>query len=139
MRNAKLSLNSYVDLETSLRQLEKDQEDTVVWIGKVGVGISKEKLDDKKYNEYDIVFVILDKEDIYTGETEIWKEETCATLRFCGSHKDASKQYEKLMNFIEKHKMHVSGFSREITMVDDGLTNDEEQFVTEIQIPVQMF
>ncbi len=43
------------------------------------------------------------------------------------------------MNFIEKHKMHVSGFSREITMIDDGLTNDEEQFVTEIQIPVQMF
>lgn len=137
LRNT-LSLNSYLDLETSIRQLEKDENETVAWLGKVGVGIAKEKLNNKKYDEYDMVFIILDKDDIYTGNTEIWKEETCVAIRFCGSHKDAPEQYKRLVEFIAKHKMAICGFSREITMIDNGITNDEKQFVTEIQIPIQV-
>lgn len=137
LRNT-LSLNSYLDLETSIRQLEKDENETVAWLGKVGVGIAKEKLNNKKYDEYDMVFLILDKDDIYTENTEIWKEETCVAIRFCGSHKDAPEQYKRLVEFIAKHKMAICGFSREITMIDNGITNDEKQFVTEIQIPIQV-
>ena len=137
LRNT-LSLNSYLDLETSIRQLEKDENETVAWLGKVGVGIAKEKLNNKKYDEYDMVFLILDKDDIYTGNTEIWKEETCVAIRFCGSHNDAPEQYKRLVEFIAKHKMAICGFSREITMIDNGITNDEKQFVTEIQIPIQV-
>lgn len=33
--------------------------------------------------------------------------------------------------------MKISGFSREITLIDYGVTNDTEKFVTEICIPVQ--
>ena len=40
------------------------------------------------------------------------------------------------MDYIHRHDLKVTGFSREITMVDYGLTNDTEQFVTEIRIPV---
>lgn len=137
LRNT-LSLNSYLDLETSIRQLEKDENETVSWLGKVGVGIAKEKLNNKKYDEYDMVFLILDKDDIYTGNTEIWKEETCVAIRFCGSHNDAPEQYKRLVEFIAEHKMAICGFSREITMIDNGITNDEKQFVTEIQIPIQV-
>lgn len=132
-----LSLHSYLDLETSLRQLEKDQEDTLVWLGKVGVGIAKEKLSVGKYDSYDMVFLALEQEDIYTGNTEIWPEETCVCLRFCGSHGDAPAYYQKLVDFIAEHNMRISGFSREITMIDNGMTNNPGQFVTEIQIPVQ--
>ena len=42
-----LSINSYLDLETSIRQLEKQQKDAVVFLGKVGVGIAKEQLQKK--------------------------------------------------------------------------------------------
>ena len=41
-----------------------------------------------------------------------------------------------LMDYIRKNHLKVTGFSREITIVDYGLTNDMEQFVTEIRIPV---
>ena len=30
----------------------------------------------------------------------------------------------------------ITGFSQEITMIDDGITSDPEKFVTEIRIPV---
>ena len=42
------------------------------------------------------------------------------------------------MDYITEHKLEISGFSREITMVDYGITNDTNKFVTEIVIPVSI-
>lgn len=131
-----LSINSYLDLETSIRQLEKQQKDAVVFLGKVGVGIAKEQLQKKQYGSYDLVFLILDPEDVYHGVTEELPEETCVTIRFCGSHREAPLYYRKIDRFISDHKLRITGFSKEITMIDYGITNDTSQFVTEIQVPV---
>lgn len=38
---------------------------------------------------------------------------------------------------IENHSLQITGFSKEITMIDYGITNDTDKFVTEIQIPIQ--
>nr|WP_314466044.1 MerR family transcriptional regulator [uncultured Clostridium sp.] len=133
---SKLSIESYLDLESSIRRLEQDQRDTVVFLGKVGVGIAKEKLLKGQYDKYDMVFLLLDKEDIYSGPIEELPEETCVTLRFCGSHMNSAVQYEKMADFISEHKFHITGFSKEITMIDYGITDDTKKFVTEIQIPV---
>lgn len=132
-----LSLTSYTDLEPSIRQLEQNQESTSVWLGKVGVGISSEHLFAHQFDAYDRVFLILDPEDTYNGETENWPPLTCACLRFCGSHKDAPAYYTELLDFLDAHHFKLSGFSREITLIDDGITSDISQFVTEIQIPFQ--
>lgn len=76
------SETGYLDWETSIRQLEKQQKDAVVFLGKVGVGIAKEQLEKKQYGSYDMVFLILDEEDSYQGMTEEIPEETCVTIRF---------------------------------------------------------
>ena len=132
-----LSINSYLDLETSIRQLENQQKNAVVFLGKVGVGITKERLLNKQYDRYDMIFLILDKEDLYEGTVDELPEETCVSIRFCGSHKEAPLYYRKLDDFISDHKLKIAGFSKEITMIDYGITNDTSQFVTEIQIPVE--
>ena len=41
-----------------------------------------------------------------------------------------------LADYMEEHQLQITGFSREITLIDYGLTSNKEQFVTEIQIPV---
>lgn len=92
IRNS-LSINSYLDLETSIRQLERQQKDAVVFLGKIGVGIAKEQLLKKQYSSYDMVFLILDQEDVYHGVTEELPEETCVVIRFCGSHKVFKRGY----------------------------------------------
>ena len=132
-----LFLETYTDLEPAIRQLEQDQESTSVWLGKVGVGISKEHLLAQKFDAYDRVFLILDPEDTYNGQSEIWPPLTCACLRFCGSHKDAPPYYARIFDFLDQHHFKLSGFSREITLIDDGITGNPSQFVTEIQIPFQ--
>ena len=132
------SMDSYEnpDFETSILQLAQGQKDSVVFLGKVGAGISREQLLAGKYDQYNMVFLILDSEDQYAGPAEILAAETCVTVRFCGSHKDAPAYYEKLAEYIKEQKLQITGFSKEITMIDFGLTNDPDQFVTEIQIPV---
>ena len=84
-----------------------------------------------------MVFIVLENEDVYTGKTEILKEEKCVVLRFCGCHDNSKKQYEKMFRFIKENNLKIKGFSREIALIDYGITNDVNKFVTEIQIPVE--
>lgn len=133
----KLSLQSHLDLEASIRQLENKQKHTSAFLGKIGVGISRERLLQRQYNTYEMVFLILDDEDTYEGHTELLPATTCVSLRFCGGHREAPPYYHKLQQYIAAQHLTISGFSREITMIDYGLTNDTSKFITEIQIPVQ--
>ncbi len=128
---------SHLDLETSLRQLDKGKNDPIIFSGKVGVGISEKNLKAENYSEYGIVFVILDEEDVFNGNIEILPKQHCLTLKFRGTHKDAYKYYEKMIAYIKGQNLEIIGFSREITMVDYSLSNNEEQFITEIQIPIK--
>lgn len=131
-----IRIRSYLDLETSIQRLQKDQKEPLVFLGKVGVGISQEHLEAQEYRKYDTVFLLLDEEDAYDGTPEQFDEQTCVCIRFCGSHTEAPQYYAMLMNYIREHDLRADGFSREITLIDYGFTGDTEKFVTEISIPV---
>ena len=131
-----LTPTSYLDLEYSIRELEQSEDSTVTFLGKVGVGISRQRLLKGQYQPYDTVFIILDPEDGFRGETISLPAETCVAMRFQGGHEQAPRHYGSLMGYIEEKHYAVAGFSKEITMIDRGLTSDVSKFVTEIQIPV---
>ena len=60
------------------------------------------------------------------------------TLRITDcSHLQSPERYRRLMDYIRANHLRPDGFSREITLIDYGLTNDTEKFVTEITIPVR--
>ena len=132
-----LKINKYVDMETPIGRLLRFDAEAVVFIGKVGVGISAEHLQEGSFSQYDGIFLVLDAEDRFQGETLLLPETTCVRVRFRGSHPQAPKQYEKLLAYLHENCLEVAGFSREITMVDEGLTSDTEKFLTEISIPVR--
>lgn len=132
-----LTPTSYLDLEFSIRELEQSEENTVTFLGKVGVGLSERALKEKRFQPYEMVFLILDEEDCFRGNTVVLPEEQCVTLRFQGGHEQAARYYDRLMQYIEECHYEITGFSKEITMIDYGLTNDVSKFVTEIQIPVR--
>lgn len=128
---------NYLDLEVSIRELERDERNSVTFLGKVGVGLSAEHLRQGRFQPYDVVFILLDEEDDFQGRTTLLPECRCAAIRFRGGHDQAPEYYEKLLAFIGQNRLMVAGFSMEITLIDYGLTNDPDQFVTEIQIPVE--
>lgn len=132
----KLSIESYYDMEEPTIKLAKEQTQAVIFLGKVGLGISAEHLKSRSFDRYDGVFLLLDDEDSFDGEVSEIPASECVTLRFCGSHTEAPKRYEKMLDYIEKNSLIIIGFSREITIIDYGITNNPEKFVTEISIPV---
>lgn len=131
-----LQIHSYLDLEHPIRKLQQDQKEPMAFLGKVGVGISEENLAASRFDQYDLVFLLLDEEDDYDGKTEMYPDRRCVTVRFRGSHSEAAGYYKMLMKYIHEHQKKIVGFSREITLIDNGLTSDTDKFVTEIQIPV---
>ncbi len=131
-----LKIHSHLDLEYAIRCLEKDQPDSLTFLGKVGVGISEEKLENGQLDAYDRVFLVLDDEENYQGEVEQLPDTLSVSIRFCGGHQEAEKYYRKLLSYIKEHQLKIAGFSREITLIDYGITNDTGKFVTEILIPV---
>ncbi|EOS81215.1 hypothetical protein C817_00872 [Dorea sp. 5-2] len=131
-----LELNSYLDLEYSIRRLEEHQAASLTFLGKVGVGIARDNLIADRFEHYNLVFLLLDDEDTYEGNITQLPAVTCVSVRFCGSHSEAAVYYQKLMDYIHGNHLEITGFSREITMIDYGITNDTDKFVTEILIPV---
>lgn len=132
-----IAIETYLDLEMPIRRLESHQREAVVFLGKVGVGISEQNLKSGNFAKYDRVFLLLDDEDKYEGETTYLPEAVAVVIRFCGGHKEAAVYYRKLIDFIKANNMQIAGFSYEITMIDYGYTNETDKFVTEIQIPVK--
>ena len=126
----------YLGLEKSIRILLKDQSDTQVFLSKVGVGISREHLEEHSWAAYDCVFLQIEEEDAYTGQILTIPASGYVSVRYIGTHAEASEYYERLLAYIEKKKYTITGFSQERVLIDEGLTRDPRQFVTEIRIPV---
>lgn len=131
-----LKIGGSLDMEASIRKLDRSDAEAVVFLGKIGLGISPAHLQSRKTDQYDGIFLALDQEDIYTEETTLLPEALCARLRFRGSHADSPAQYARLLDYIDEHQLQIAGFSHEITLIDYGVTNDVTKFVTEISIPV---
>ena len=129
-------IDSFLDMETPIQDLARHTEEAVVFLGKVGLGISADRLRRAETARYDGIFLLLDQEDLYTGETLRLPETLCARLRFRGSHREAQLRYQTLLRYIDQHSLRITGFSREITLIDYGVTSDPDKFVTEICIPV---
>ena len=134
---AEVKFNSYLWLEESIRKMEKDQPVPLSYIGKVGVGVSREHLLAGKYDRYDLVFLVLDEEDVYDGAVEQLPEKECVSVHFRGSHDRAAEHYARLMDYLRANGLRAAGFSQEMTLIDNCISNDPATYVTEIRIPVE--
>ena len=59
-----------------------------------------------------------------------------ASVCFRGSHAEAQEEYARLIEYIMQNDLAINGHSLEITLIDNGFTNDTSKFVTEISIPI---
>ncbi len=132
-----LKLSDQDEIETSVSKLSEREDEPIVFLGKVGFGISRENLCSGSYDKYDYIFLVIEDEDNAEGDFELLPAAQCVCVRFKGSHGEAAAHYSRISDFIEKNGLKIAGFSREITMIDYGFTNDTEKFVTEIKIPVE--
>lgn len=126
------------DLEYPIRELERASlPEPAIFLGKVGVAISGENLLNRRFEHFSGIFVILEDGDSYSGPEQYLPEGTYLTVRFTGTHKGAAGYYEKLLTCMEEKGYSLAGSSVEVTLIDAGFTDDTDQYVTELQIPVE--
>lgn len=125
------------DLEPLIRDLSKEYYlDDAIFLGKVGVSISKQDLNKRQFTNFSSVFIIVEAEDSSQNDNALLPEGAYATVQYQGTHEDAPPYYELLMTYLAESNLQAKGNSVEITMIDAGITNDCSKFITELQIPV---
>ena len=124
------------DLEPLIRDLSnRARLDDAIFLGKVGVSVSLDDLEAGTFERMSSVFIIVEAADNYEGIEETIPSGHFAQVRFQGTHRDAAPYYGNLLDFIAGVGGSACGASVETTLIDAGMTSDESQFVTEIQIP----
>ena len=123
-------------LEWQIRQLQKGQHETFVFLGNLGVGIASERLAAGDFDGYDEVFLLLDDTDDYLGDVEVRPAARCLTVSFRGTHGQAAPRYERLLDYMHEHGLSPAGPSREIALIDDIISDDPATYVTQITVPV---
>lgn len=126
------------NLEIYIKQLARNHSlEKAVFLGKVGLSIGKQDLLSFNYEQYSALFILVEEVDQSLVPDSIpagW----FATIQFQGTHQKAKQYYHQLLDYIKTNQYQVIGDSIEITLIDAGITNDDTQFVTQIQIPIQM-
>lgn len=128
------------DLEISIRKLEnKANKKSSIFLGEVGVSISKDKLKNKLFKEYDSTFIFVENKKYSKEISKILPKGKYICLRFNGLHDDSYIYYERILKYIEQNNYEILEDSIEITLVDSGLTTNSSEYVTEIQILVKRY
>lgn len=68
---------------------------------------------------------------------EVGPLDQVAYLLHTGDHESVINAYEAILTWIEENNYEITGNIREEFHMDDFMTNNPEEFVTEIQIPIK--
>lgn len=126
------------DLEYPIRELERNYDlEHLIFLGKVGVSVSIKALRNGSCADFSSVFLLLEDGDAFPCGFQNLAEGWYLTLCFCGTHQEAWPYYQILLDYMNKHQQRPLGDALEITVIDEGLTDDPKKFMTQLQIPVQ--
>ncbi|MBL3649769.1 MerR family transcriptional regulator [Bacillus vallismortis] len=126
------------DIEHSLAELRTRlnvNED--IFIGKIGLSISAAHVKANQFDKYSSIFMILEDESENTLSETIFPSREYLQMRFKGSHPEAEPYYKKLLAYMKEHHYEVAADSIEITLIDYGITNNLDNYVTEILLPIK--
>ncbi len=122
------------EIDFELRILNEKTEydsDFILTNNEIGATLSKENFIKGEYGTFSETFIINDVKG------EIINAGYFLTIVFKGSYKESYKYYEILKEYIKENNLEVIGDIHEIYHIEIHITEDENEFITEIQIPVK--
>lgn len=137
-----LELNANItkdeEFDFLIQKLQKDYENRFTILGNNNIGSSfcLDKIKQGIYNEFKSVFCFLDdEEEIYNI---IFNEGYYLTLTYKGEYKNNKHYINKMFKYIEEKGYKIISDPIEIYKIDIHETEDINEFITEIQIPVDI-
>ncbi|PFD53317.1 MerR family transcriptional regulator [Bacillus cereus] len=124
--------------EYYIHSLQKNmrQMDDSLFSGDIGVTVAKKGLMQNEFQAYRSVFILLDYMPFEVQSSDEIKEGMFACVYHPGPYEETDETYKKLMKYIDQEGYEISGDAIEIALIDWSVTEDPEEQVTEIQIPI---
>lgn len=124
--------------EYYIHSLQKNmrQMDDSLFSGDIGVTVAKKGLMQNEFQAYSSVFILLDYMPFQVQSSDEIKEGLYACSYHHGPYEETGATYKELLAYIDQEGYEVSGDAIEIGLIDWSVTENPEEQVTEIQIPV---
>lgn len=120
-----------IDFELKiLNEKTEYDNDFILTNNEIGATLSKENFFKGEYLTFSESFIINDVKG------EIIPEGYFLTIVFKGKYDESYKYYNILKKYIEENNLIVTGDIHEIYHIEIHITENEDEFITEIQIPV---
>lgn len=130
----KLSENVYrdEDLDFIIKKLQKEHEQQIYIIGngKIGATMPLQNILEGKYGKFTSVFFVTHQ----ASYDQTIKQGRYLSLVVKGSYKQMPLAWENFFNFMEKEGLKAAGDPMELYIIDNHASDDEEEFVTELQV-----
>ena len=105
--------------------------------GQVYTSLSKENMVKGSFNKFKYFIEIVSTEDLIAGKLKVVPENEYACVVFSGPYKDIANHYKPLIKWINVNGYKIMGDSIEKNIVDYDFSDSENEYLTEIQIPVE--
>lgn len=133
LKNGKFKDENEINLELKkLKRKSEEDNDFIFTESEIGTIIKLEEWEKGNYSDYIGTFIITNEiKENFLDEGEY------LTYFFSGDYINLSKHYKKLKEFIRENNYRVCGNIIELYHIEMHITENKEEYVTEIQIPLE--
>lgn len=126
------------EMDLVIKKLHRQHEDRIQDLGTqtIGAFFSEDVIREGIPNSYDSVFFVLEDG---TGESDfVLPAGRYASCFYRGGYEQNAEQVHRMLDYLEEAGGRASGGAFELYRIDNRDTIREEEFLTEIQIPVKV-
>ncbi|ABR50495.1 putative transcriptional regulator, MerR family [Alkaliphilus metalliredigens QYMF] len=106
--------------------------------GQIYTSITKEDILGRRFHRFNYFIEISSREENVSTQVKVLPEYEYACLVFCGSYNKIEAYYSMLIQWIEENNYEIAGDAIEKNIVDYGFSDSEEEYISEIQIPIKL-
>ena len=135
-----LDMNEVED-DAGIKQAFKKSEEYLKissWLieGQVYTSLSKLNMEQSIYNKFRYFIEVVSTEEVLCKQIQLIPEHEYACITFLGPYRDMEKHYKILIQWIEENGYQITGDSIEKNIIDYDFSDSENEYVSEIQIPI---
>lgn len=105
--------------------------------GQIYTALKMEDVRNRQYEQYQYFIEVLSGEGTLETELKRIPEMIYACLIFSGAYSEIDRAYNQLLEWIHMNAYEVAGDSIEKNILDYGFTSSEDEYISEIQIPIR--
>lgn len=138
-----IDLNN-VESDYEIKQTFKRHEEYLKissWLneGQIYTSLSKENMDQGILNKFRYFIEIVPIDSEVYKQLKVFPENEYVCMAFLGPYRDMVKHYQLLIGWIKENGYQIVGDSIEKNIVDYDFSDSEDEYISEIQIPVKKY